>query len=79
MLTDTDDGYTDAVIMFIIPYFKNTLKLSFEQTKSIMDKWAELSGYTEQDKYERIYYTEYKKGFGVYTTELQERYGSISL
>lgn len=77
MLTDTDDGYTDAVIMFIIPYFKNTLKLSFEQTKPIMDKWAELSGYTEQDKYERIYYTEYKKGFGLYTTELQERYGSI--
>lgn len=78
MLTDTDDGYTDAVVMFIIPYFKNTLKLSFEQTKAIMDKWAELNGYDEQDKYERIYYTEYKKGFGVYTTELQERYGSIS-
>lgn len=78
MLTDTNDGYTDAVVMFIIPYFKNTLKLSFEQTKAIMDKWAELNGYDEQDKYERIYYTEYKKGFGVYTTELQERYGSIS-
>lgn len=78
MLTDTDDGYTDAVIMFIIPYFKNTLKLSFEQTKAIMDKWAELNGYDEQDKYERIYYTEYKKGFGVYSAELQERYGSIS-
>ena len=78
MLTDTDDGYTDAVVMFIIPYFKNTLKLSFEQTKAIMDKWAELNGYTEQDKYERIYYTEYKKGFGVYTTELQQRYGSIA-
>ena len=78
MLTDTDDGYTDAVVMFIIPYFKNTLKLSFEQTKAIMDKWAILNGYTEQDKYERIYYTEYKKGFGVYTTELQQRYGSIA-
>ncbi|MBI6108742.1 hypothetical protein [Clostridium perfringens] len=78
MLTDTDDGYTDAVVMFIIPYLKNTLKLSFEQTKVIMDKWAELNGYTEQDKYERIYYTEYKRGFGVYTTELQQRYGSIS-
>ena len=78
MLTDTDDGYTDAVVMFIIPYFKNTLKLSFEQTKAIMDKWAEINGYDEQDKYERIYYTEYKKGFGVYTTELQQRYGSIA-
>ena len=78
MLIDTPDGFTDAVVMFIIPYFKNTLKLSFEQTKAIMDKWAELNGYDEQDKYERIYYTEYKKGFGAYTTELQERYGSIS-
>lgn len=77
MLTDTDEGYTDAVIMFIIPYFKNTLKLSFEQTKAIMDKWAEINNYAETDKYERIYYTDYKKGFGAYTTELQERYGSL--
>lgn len=77
MLIDTDEGYTDAVIMFIIPYFKNTLKLSFEQTKVIMDKWAEINNYAETDKYERIYYTDYKKGFGAYTTELQERYGSL--
>lgn len=77
MLIDSDEGYTDAVVMFIIPYFKNTLKLSFEQTKTIMDKWAEINNYNETDKYERIYYTEYKKGFGAYTTELQERYGSL--
>ncbi|EOU1571774.1 hypothetical protein HBF21_15715 [Clostridium perfringens] len=79
MLSDTEaEGYTDDVVMFIIPYFKNTLKMSFEQVKPIMDKWAELNNYLELDKYERIYYTEYKKGFGVYTTRLQERYGSIS-
>lgn len=78
MLIDTPDSFTDAVVMFIIPYFKNTFKLSFEQTKIIMDKWAEINNYTELDKYERIYYTEYKKGFGAYTSELQERYGSIA-
>ena len=78
MLIDTPDGFTDAVVMFIIPYFKNTLKLSYEQVKPIMMKWAEINNYAESDKYERIYYTEYKKGFGAYTSELQERYGSIA-
>jgi len=78
MLTDSPEGFTDAVVMFIIPYLKNTLKLSFEQTKKIMDKWAELNNYTETDKYERIYYTEYQKGFGAYTDDLKKRYGSIN-
>lgn len=78
MLIDSPDSFTDAVVMFIIPYFKNTLKLSLEETKSIMDKWAEINSYEETDKYERIYYTEYTKGLGVYPLELQEKYGSIN-
>lgn len=78
MLIDAPEGYTDAVIMFLIPYFKNTLKWSFEQVKRVMDKWAEINNYAELDKYERIYYAEYRKGFGVYTEELQKKYGSIN-
>ena len=52
--------------MFLIPYFKNTLKWSFEQVKRVMDKWAEINNYAELDKYERIYYAEYRKDLGLY-------------
>lgn len=77
MLIDAKEGYTDHVIMFLIPYFKNTLNLSFEQTYEIFKVWSELNGYNEIDKVERIYYSEYKYGFGIYTDKLAKKYGSI--
>lgn len=77
MLVDSKEGYTDAVILFLIPYFKNTLKLSYEEVYKIFEVWAEINNYNQLDKIERIYYTEYKKGLGAYSKELAKKYGSI--
>lgn len=77
MLIDAKEGYTDGVILFLIPYFKNTLNLSFEEVYKIFEVWGRINNYTELDKIERIYYTEYKKGFGAYSQELAKKYGSI--
>lgn len=78
MLLTTEEGLTDSALMFLIPFFKNNLKLSFEQTEKILLKWAEINNYTEIDKFERLYYTKNDAKFGVYEDKLKSVYGSIN-
>ena len=83
-LDDINEGYTNDFILFIVAHIKNTMKLSREDFIILMDRWADLTGYTERDKYIYIwdkYSHKDEKGIpfahGKYTSKLAKKYGAI--
>ncbi|EOU1140640.1 hypothetical protein AB8J25_002966 [Clostridium perfringens] len=85
MFLDRDnEGYTNDFLMFIVAHIKNTMKVSRDDFKTIMDRWADITKYNEREKYLYIwdkYGHKDKDGIpfahGKYTKKLAQRYGAI--
>lgn len=82
MLAGSQEGLRNKVMMFIIPFFRNSLGLSIQTIKEIMVLWGERcsSSLSEQyvlDEVDRIYAKGFKGKFGKYTEELRKAYGYV--
>lgn len=82
MLAGSQEGLRNKVMMFIIPFFRNSLGLSIQTIKEIMVLWGERcsSNLSEQhvlDEVDRIYAKGFKGKFGKYTEELRKAYGYL--
>lgn len=83
-LDDVNEGYTNDFIMFIVAHIKHTMKLSREDFIILMDRWADITGYKERDKYIYVwdkYSHKDKDGIpfaqGKYSQKLAQRYGAL--
>ncbi|OLN33841.1 hypothetical protein [Desulfosporosinus metallidurans] len=80
MLAGTQHGIRNQVILFLIPFLRNTLGLNIQTIKQVMSKWAELSGKDVQfilSEVDRIYALAFKGKYGKYTAELAQAYGYL--
>lgn len=80
MLAGTQHGIRNQVILFIIPFLRNTLGLNIQTIKQVMSRWAELSGKDVQfvlSEVDRIYALGFKGKYGKYTAELAQAYGYL--
>ena len=82
MLTNTPNGLRNQTIMFLVPFFRNTLGLNIQTIKQIMVVWGEhctpkMSRESVEMDVDRIYKKGFKGGFGKYTTELRKAYGYL--
>lgn len=82
MLTETPQGLRNQTIMFLVPFFRNTLGLNIQTIKQIMVIWGSnctpaMSESSVLADVDRIYKKGFKGGFGKYTTELRKAYGYL--
>lgn len=80
MLAGTQPHMRNQVIMFLVPYLRNTLGLSLQTITQIMVKWAELSKKDVEfvvSEVHRIYGYGFKGKHGIYTSELAKAYGYL--
>lgn len=82
MLTNTPHGLRNQTIMFLVPFFRNTLGYNIQTIKQIMFVWGEhctprMSPETVEIDVDRIYKKGFKGKFGKYTTELRKAYGYL--
>lgn len=81
MLIETPKGYRNSTLMFLIPFFRNKIGLSFEKIIEIMKIWNKNCSPPQDEDFivsevKRIYSYNYK-GTGAYTKELAEKFGYI--
>ncbi len=82
MLQGTQQGLRNNVMLFIIPFFRNTLGYSISRIKRILTVWGNLctpvyeKQYIEQEV-ERIFNYGFKGQQGKYTTTLRQAYGYL--
>ena len=82
MLTETPQGLRNQTIMFLVPFFRNTLGLNIQTIKQIMVVWGEhctpkMTQEAVETDVDRIYKKGFKGGFGKYTVELRKAYGYL--
>lgn len=82
MLAGSQEGLRNKVMMFIIPFFRNSLGLSIQTIKEILVLWGERCSPSYSQKYvcdevDRIYAKGFKGKFGKYTQELLKAYGYL--
>lgn len=84
-LDELNEGYTNDFLMFIVAHIKHTMKLSRVDFIILMDRWADITGYNEREKYAYIwdkYSHKDKDGIpfmqGKYTKKLAQRYGALN-
>ncbi|MFC0212112.1 helix-turn-helix domain-containing protein [Paenibacillus chartarius] len=82
MLGGSQEGLRNKVMMFIIPFLRNTLGLSIQTIKEILALWGErcspsLDADFVRSEVDRIYAKGFKGKFGKYTEELQKAYGYL--
>lgn len=82
MLTKTPDGLRNKTILFLVPFFRNTLGLNIQTIKQIMVVWGEhcvpkMSQSSVEADVDRIYKKGFKGAFGKYSKELREAYGYL--
>lgn len=82
MLTETPQGLRNQTIMFLVPFFRNTLGLNMQTIKQIMIVWGEhctpkMSQTAVESDVDRIYKKGFKGSFGKYTKELRMTYGYL--
>lgn len=82
MLSNTPQGLRNQTIMFLVPFFRNTLGLNIQTIKQIMTVWGEhctpkMSQEAVETDVDRIYRKGFKGGFGKYTAELRKAYGYL--
>lgn len=82
MLSNTPQGLRNQTIMFLVPFFRNTLGLNIQTIKQIMVVWGEhctpkMSQEAIETDVDRIYKKGFRGGFGKYTTELRKAYGYL--
>lgn len=82
MLQGSQSGLRNKVMLFLIPFFRNSLGLSIQTIKQIMAIWGEkCSPALDKDfviaEVDRLYKYGFKGKFGAYTAELQKAYGYL--
>lgn len=82
MLTGTAEGMRNSVMMFLIPFLRNSLGLDIKTIKQIMCIWGnhctpELDESFVNNEVDRIYGYDFKGKHGIYTPELRQNYGYI--
>lgn len=83
MLSGTPEGLRNATMLFLIPFFKNAMKLSKEHITEIMKVWDKhcLPSQGEHQivaEVKRLWVYNFEKKFGAYPAELQDYYGEIT-
>lgn len=82
MLKGTQSGLRNKVMLFIIPFFRNTLGLNIQTIKAILTIWGSLctpnlnKEHIEKEV-DRIYKYGFKGQQGKYTEELRKAYGYL--
>lgn len=81
MLAQTPKGYRNSVILFLVPFLRNKLGLSFDNIISVMIIWGKrcnpaLSSDFVETEVKRIY-SYNNKSYGVYSSELSQMFGYI--
>ncbi|WP_040214681.1 hypothetical protein [Clostridium polynesiense] len=82
MLFGTSEGMRNSVMMFLVPFLKNSLGINIKIIKQIMCIWGrrcvpELEEAVINSEVDRIYSYNFKGKHGAYTSELREHYGYI--
>ncbi len=82
MLVYAPKGTRNSVLLFLIPFFKNSLKYSKAKIKTIIKIWGNRCDYGDgevniEDEIERIYNYNFGGKIGQYTEELAKIYGYI--
>ncbi|RIX60054.1 hypothetical protein D3P08_00215 [Paenibacillus nanensis] len=82
MLAGSQEGLRNKVMMFLIPFLRNSLGLNIQTIKEIMVLWGERCSSSLSEQYvlsevDRIYAKGFKGKFGKYTEELREAYGYL--
>lgn len=82
MLQGSQSGLRNKVMLFIIPFFRNTLGLNIQTIKAILTIWGSLCTPSLNKEYieyetERIYKYGFKGQQGKYTEELRKAYGYL--
>ncbi len=82
MLAGSQEGLRNAVMMFIIPFFRNGLGLGTQTIKEILVIWGErclpsLNADFVRSEVDRIYGMGFKGKHGKYTVELRKAYGYL--
>lgn len=82
MLAGSEEGLRNEVMMFLIPFLRNSLGLSIQKIKEIMIHWEErcspqLGKIFVQEEVDRIYSLGFKGKHGKYSEKLQKAYGYI--
>ena len=80
MLNRTRQGFRNPVMMFLVPFFRNTLGYNIQTIKQIMVVWGEhcnprMSKETVEIDVDRIYKLGFKGNYGKYTKELRKEFG----
>lgn len=83
MLSGTPEGLRNATMLFLIPFFKNAMKLSSANTIEIMKVWDKYcipsqGEETIEAEVKRLWNYNYDKKFGAYSKVLQDYYGEMS-
>ncbi|MCC0678551.1 MULTISPECIES: helix-turn-helix domain-containing protein [unclassified Clostridioides] len=82
MLQGAQSGLRNKVMLFIIPFFRNSLGLNIQTIKSILNIWGSLctpnlnKNFLEHE-IDRIYKYGFKSKYGKYTEELRKAYGYL--
>ena len=84
MLTETREGFRNSVLLFLVPYFRNTENLSVEEIKDIMSVWATrckppLDVYYIRSEVERLLNYEFDGKCGKYGDDLRKEFGDLNL
>lgn len=82
MLAGSQEGLRNKVMMYIIPFLRNTLGLSIQEIKEVMVLWGERCSpcFNEQhilNEVDRIYALGFKGKHGNYTEDLRKAYGYV--
>lgn len=80
MLSRTRQGFRNPVIMFLVPFLRNTLGYNIQTIKQIMVVWGEhctpkMSKEAVEIDVDRIYEKGFKGSYGKYTEELRKEFG----
>lgn len=83
MMCGTPETLRNAALLFLVPFFKNTLKLSLDQTVKILKVWDKHCLPPQGEAFiaaetKRLWHYDFKNKFGKYTAELKNYYGEIT-
>lgn len=85
MLTETREHFRNSVLLFLVPYFRNTENLTVDEIKDIMSVWATrcnppLDVYYIRSEVERLLNKYNFKGkYGKYTDDMRKEFGELNL
>lgn len=80
MLSNTPDGFKNKVMMFLIPYFKNSMGYSKSTILEIMEEWVKTAENSKElnvvKEVNRLYSYEFNGKYGTYA-DLARKFGYI--